>query len=194
MTPSLGIEPGLHCWEVSALKTTSSLLPIPCLIIFCTFYFLPSDMHELFHLSKEKPLFIRGVGRMGGNYGGKFVTQRIWYLLPWKKPNRSNEGLWISFGMFLKNPLFYGERVRANGVKRKQIKEDFRGHYSDVSTKNRIALLSNGLVLALEENQNAMLSERSKCVTRFTRASIKLSCWLPLSDWTPLFFNPIHLL
>ena len=46
----------------------------------------------------------------------------------------------------------------------------------------------NGPDLALEENQDPIPSERSNCVTRFTRTSLKLSCWFPLSDWTPVIF------
>jgi len=50
LTPSPGIEPGPHWWEVSALATTPSLFPI---VLFASF---PYFFHIFFSLLYKKPL------------------------------------------------------------------------------------------------------------------------------------------
>ena len=61
MTPGLGIEPGTHWWEVSALNTAQALLPLLTIVIV-SYELLPSRCVRNFNLRLVHFAFLQWFG------------------------------------------------------------------------------------------------------------------------------------
>jgi len=78
MTPDLGLKPGPHWWEASALTTAPSLHPIGARIIAM----LNTDTCQLFIPLRDFPLML--VSHLGYFTCGEFLTNMFFFFLSFR--------------------------------------------------------------------------------------------------------------